>query len=138
MMISLISKCPNKIKPSIPLKRHAHLIINISGEQSCLQTQGDSDVECIGDANILSQQCHSPDNSSRTCNYYPEDAYRNYYLYGFYNYFANRSHMDVCEDKRYLCIQGVSNWHARTPAFCKAQSFLQIRCGNFQNGFFRP
>ena len=134
MLIFLIFKCPNKIKLSIPLKRHAHLIRNISGEQSCLQTQGG---ECIGDTIILSQQCHSPDNSSRTCNYYPEDAYRNYYSYD-HNYFAIRSHMDVCEDKRYLCIQGVSNWHARTPAFCKAQSFLQIRCGNFQNGFFRP
>ena len=36
------------------------------------------------------------------------------------------------------CPMGVSNRHARTPAFCKATSFLQIRCGNFQNGLFRP
>ena len=33
---------------------------------------------------------------------------------------------------------GVSNWHTRTPALRKASSFLQIRCGNFQNGLFRP
>ena len=29
------------------------------------------------------------------------------------------------------------NRHARTPALRKASSFLQIRCGNFQNGLFR-
>ena len=33
---------------------------------------------------------------------------------------------------------GVSNLHARTPALRKASSVFQIRCGNFQNGLFRP
>ena len=32
----------------------------------------------------------------------------------------------------------MSNRHARTPALRKASSVLQIRCGNFQNGLFRP
>ena len=33
-----------------------------------------------------------------------------------------------------LCMLGVSNRYARTPALRKDSSFLQIRCGNFQNG----
>ena len=37
-----------------------------------------------------------------------------------------------------LAVRGVSNRHTRIPALRRASSYLQIRCGNSQNGLFRP
>ena len=46
-------------------------------------------VNCVGKAIPLEQQCID---NNKTCNYFPEDPFRNYY--------ASRSHIDICNDNK--------------------------------------
>ena len=50
-------------------------------------------VNCTGAALSLKEQCKKKKEESPSCNFYPNDEDRNYY--------APRSHVDICNDNRY-------------------------------------
>ena len=87
-------KCGDANNAEVSFRHDEGLWCCKSSKASCevKNYNGAEVANCVGKAIPLTQPCFDANTRTSTCNYFPEDPFRNYW--------ASRSHIDICNDNK--------------------------------------